>query len=417
MKGRHHMRRRIRGLAATLVLGVFAATATANEALPPEMDAWAKAAKLGAYAESPQNWDEIARLAKAEGSLVIYSSSSRMAKVAKAFMADHPGIEVTSYDLGSVKTVEKTVREQDAKIYNADIVTTGGSGQVIHELLGKHRIVNFVPDAFRDSIPAHLREPLLVRILEANVIMYNAEAYPDGPAVKNIWEITEAKWNGKLALKDPLASLSNFMGIATLVQHADELAAAYKRHAGKDLVLHEGVADAGYEFLYRLLHNDPVILKSGSKAAKASGKPGQENPPLFFGPMTYYRYNFTKGYVNALAVDLDPVAKLIYPTYVAIGRQAPHPNAAKLFIHFLMGSTELTADTVLEQPYNEGKSAGLLKGLAAYFDPGSKSPRDDAPLPKGGEAWPSMKAWTTDPDFMWREGPKVRDFWIQEAGG
>jgi iron(III) transport system substrate-binding protein len=392
-----------------------AAMAASQSAPPPEMDAWLKAAKLGQYAESPQNWAEIERMAKEEGSLVIYSSSSRMAKVAKAFMADHPGIEVNSFDLGSVKSVEKTVREQDANIFNADIVTTGGSGQVIHELWAKNRIVNFVPDAFKDRIPAELREPLLVRILEANVIMYNAEVYPE-PPVKNIWEITEAKWKGKLALKDPLASLSNFMGVSTLVQHADELAAAYKRHAGKDLVLHEGVPDAGYEFLYRLLHNDPVIMKSGSKAAKASGNPGQENPPLFFGPMTYYRYNFTKGYVNALAEDLDPVAKLIYPTYVAIGRQAPHPNAAKLFISYLMGSTELTANTDLEQPYNKGKSAELLKGLAAYFDPGSKSPRNDAPLPKGGEAWTRMNAWTTDPDFMWSEGPKVRDFWIQEAG-
>jgi iron(III) transport system substrate-binding protein len=391
--------------------------AASQPAPPPEMEIWLKAAKLGTYAESPQNWGDIERKAKEEGSLAIYSSSSRMAKVAKAFMAEHPGIEVNSYDLGSVKSIEKTVREQDANIYNADIITTGGSGQVIHELWAKNRVVNFVPDAFKDRIPASMKEPLLVRILEANVIMYNHEAYPGEPPIKNIWEITEAKWTGKLALKDPLASLSNFMGIATLVQHADELAAAYKRHAGKDLVLHEDVPDAGYEFLYRLLHNDPVIMKSGSKAAKASGKAGQENPPLFFGPMTYYRYNFTKGYVNALAENLDPVAKLIYPTYVGIGRQAPHPNAAKLFIAFLMGSTDLSANSVLEQPYNEGTSAELLKGMAPYFDPGSKSPRDDAPLPKGGEAWSRMKAWTTDPDFMWREGPKVRDFWIQEAGG
>ncbi|MBE9553179.1 MAG: extracellular solute-binding protein, partial [Proteobacteria bacterium] len=240
------MRHMIRRLAVILCVGVFASAAMAasQPAPSPEMDAWLKAAKLGGYAESPQNWDEIERKAKEEGSLVIYSSSSRMAKVAKAFMAEHPGIEVTSHDLGSVKSVEKTVREQDANIFNADIVTTGGSGQVIHELWAKNRIVNFVPDAFKDRIPAELKEPLLVRILEANVIMYNAEVYPDGPPVKNIWEITEAKWKGKLALKDPLASLSNFMGVSTLVQHADELAAAYKRHAGKDLVLHDGVADA-----------------------------------------------------------------------------------------------------------------------------------------------------------------------------
>ncbi len=416
------MKRFVGTLASTVCAGLVAfapvmASAASQPTPPPEMDAWLKSAKLGKYAQSPQNWDEIKKKAVEEGEVVVYSSSSRIAKVAKTFSAEFPGIKVTSYDLGSVKSIEKTVREQDANLFNADIVTTGGSGQVVHELWAKNRIVNFVPDQFKDRIPAEFREPVLVRILEANVFMYNSEASPDGPAIKNIWEVTEAKWKGKVVLKDPLASLSNFMGVATLVEHADEMAAAYKRHAGKDIVLHEGVPDAGYEFLYRFLHNDPVIMKSGSKAAKASGNKGQKNPPLFFGPMTYYRYNVTKGYVNELAEKLDPVAKLIYPTYMAIGRQAPHPNAAKLFIAYLLGSTELKADSMLKEPYNEGDSVKLLKGLAPYFDPGSKSPRDDAPLPAGGEAWPNMKAWLTDPGFMWSEGPKVRDFWIQESGG
>ncbi len=414
------MKRSILSLSVLLFAGFLAlapASALEQPAPPPEMDAWLKAAKLGAYGKAPQDWDEILRKANEEGEVIVYSSSSRIAKVAKTFMALYPGIKVTSHDLGSVKSIEKTVREQDANLFNADIVTTGGSGQVVHELWAKNRIVNFVPDQFKDRIPEANREPLLVRILEAIVFMYNGEAYPDAAPVKNIWELTEPKWKSKIALKDPLQSLSNFMGVATLVQHADELAAAYKRHTGKSIELGEGVPHAGYEFWRRMLKNDVIILKSGSKAAAASGKKGQKDPPAFFGPMTYYRYNFTKGYVNSLFKDLDPVAKIIYPTYVAIARQAPHPNAAKLLIAYLLGSTELSLESKLEQPYNEGRSAELLQGLAPYFDPGSKSPRSDVPFPQGGEAWKQMKAWTVDPDFMWSEGPKVRDFWIQEAGG
>lgn len=382
---------------------------------PPEMDAWMKQARLGPYDTKPQDWAKIEAAAKKEGEVIIYSASSRMAKVAKTFMEKYPEINVISYDLGSVKTVEKTVREQNTDLFKADIITTGGSGQVIHELWGKNRIINFVPDTHAARIPVENREPVLIRVLEALVFMYNGEAHPDHPPVKNIWEFTEPRFKGKLVVKDPLQSLSNFMGIATLVQHADELAAAYKRYAGKPITLHKGVPDAGYELLYRLLHNDMVILKSGSKSAAASGKPGQENPPAFFGSMTYYRYNFTKGLVNKMFIDLDPVAKVIYPTYMAIARQAPHPNAAKLFTAYLLGSTELNIDTKLEQPYKEGRSAELLQGLVPYYEPGSKSPRDDVPLPKGGEAWMKMKAWTVDPDFMFREGPKVRDFWIQES--
>ncbi|HHK75288.1 MAG TPA: ABC transporter substrate-binding protein [Rhizobiales bacterium] len=404
------------GVGLGLAIGGFA-LAGERPAPSPEMDAWMKAAKLGPYDTGKHDWAEIEKKAKEEGAVVIYSASSRMAKVAKRFMDKYPGIKATSYDLGSVKTIEKTVREQSANLFNADIITTGGSGQVVHELWGKNRIVNFVPDMFKDKIPLAYREPVLIRVLEAVVFMYNGEAYPDAPPVKNIWEFTEPRWKGKLVMKDPLQSLTNYMGVATLVQHADEMAAAYHRYTGKNIVLHEGVPDAGYELLYRLLHNDLVILKSGSKSAKASGKPGQKNPPAFFGAMTYYRYNFSKGLVNRFFIKLDPAAKIIYPTYTAIAARAPHPNAAKLFTAFLLGSAELKADMKLKKPYKKGRSAELLQGLLPYFEPGSKSPRNDVPFPEGGEAWDDMKAWTVDPDFMYREGPKVRDFWIQESAG
>ncbi len=400
----------------SLAIGSFAQAAE-RPAPPPEMDAWLKAAQLGPYDTGKHNWDLIKKKALEEGEVIIYSASSRMAKVGKRFMDKYPGIKVTSYDLGSVKTIEKTVREQSANLFNADIITTGGSGQVIHELFMKNRIVNFVPDMYVNRIPKENREPVLIRVLEALVFMYNGEAYPGMPPVKNIWGLTEPRWKGKLVMKDPLQSLSNYMGVATLVQHADELAAAYKAYAGKDIVLHDGVPDAGYEFIYRILHNDLVILKSGSKAAKASGKAGQKKPPVFFGPMTYYRYNASKGLKNKFFLELGSAAKVIYPTYTAIGRQAPHPNAAKLFTAFMLGSTEMNASTKLETPYKKGRSAELLQGLLPYFEAGSKSPRSDVPFPKGGEAWDAMKAWTVDPDFMYRQGPKIRDFWIQESAG
>ena len=386
----------------------------AKDKFPPEMETWLKDSKLGPYEESPQNWAKIEQLAKKEGEVVVYSASSRIAKVAPEFEKKYPGIKVTYFDLGSVKTIEKTVGEQTAGLYNADIITTGGSGQVIHELLNRNRIVNFVPDTVGDQIPQDLKAPLLVRINEAIVFLYSTEAN-DSPPIKNIWELTTPKWKGKVVIKNPLDSLSNFMGICTLVQHADALAEAYKNFTGKAIKLSDGVTDAGYEFIYRLLHNDLVILKSGSKVAAAAGKKGQTAPPIGITSFTYIRYNKSKDYVNAVISPLEPVESLIYPTYTGIARQAPHPNAAKLFTAFLLGDPSITKDTILEPPYTKGKSAELLQGLAPYYEPGSMSPRNDVPLPKGGELWGSLKSWTVDPDFMWNEGPKVQDFWIQES--
>lgn len=382
---------------------------------PAEMDEWLQKAKLGPY-EGKQDWDEIKKLANEEGEVVVYSSSSRIAAVAAGFEALYPGIKVVYHDLGSVGTVEKTISEQDANLFNVDLITTGGSGQVIHELLNNYRLVNFVPSMYVDQIPEELREPLLARIVEGYVLMYNREFYGDTPPISNAWELTEEKWRGKVVLKDPMASLTNKMGLWTMVQHADEFAKAYKDLTGNEVELHEGVPDAGYEFIYRLLHNDLVILSSGSKVAKASGAKGQTDPAIAITGYTYIRYNESKDYVNAIVTPLTPFENIITPVYTAIARQAAHPNAAKLFTAYLLGDLSITLDTKISQPYTEGESARLLQGLAPYYEPGSKSPRDTVPVAKGGEGWFDLNSWLVDPDFMWYEGSKVQDFWVQEVG-
>jgi iron(III) transport system substrate-binding protein len=397
-------------MASVVSISILAST-QANAATPPEMEAWLKASKLGAY-NTNENWSEIVANAKKEGEVVVYTSSGRISKLVKPFNALYPEIKLTVHDLGSVKSVEKTIREQDANIFNADIVTTGNSGQVIYGMVNKNYLVNYVPQAYMDRIPKEGRDPLLVRVKEAMVVFYNAEAYPSAPPIKNLWELTEAKYKGRVGMKNPMSSGSTLMGVMTLIQNADEMAAAYQRYAGKPIELSEGVEDAGQEFFARLLANDLVIFKSGSKLAGASGKKGQEKPLIAFANMTYIARNESKGYVNKILADVDPVAKLVYPTFTAIARQAPHPNAAKLFTAYLLGSTDLNQNSNIAKPYMEGASLDLLQGLAPYYDPGSVSPRSDVPLPAGGEIWSAMKGWDVDPEFMWKQGPKMRDFWL-----
>ncbi|HGG04056.1 MAG TPA: iron ABC transporter substrate-binding protein [Aliiroseovarius sp.] len=393
---------------------VFSATATLSVAqdISAELDAWLKENALGQYATMDENWDDIVAAAIEEGEVVVYSSSGRIAKLVDHFQALYPGITLTLFDLGSVKTIEKTIREQNAGIFNVDVITTGNSGQVINELLANYRIFNYVPAHYVDKIPEENRDPLLIRVNEAIVFFYNTDANPDGAPVSNVWELTQEKFRGRVGIKDPMASGSSLMGLATLVQNPDEMAAAYKRLTGEDIVLGEGVPDAGYEFVRRLLANDVVIFKSGSKLADAAGAAGQDDAMIAMTNMTYISRNDSKGNVNAIMADLDPVSRMVYPTYMSIAANAPHPNAAKVFIAYLLGSPELTLDTVLEKPYLEGESFDMLQGLAPYHDPGSVSPRSDVPLPEGGEIWDEMKGWNVSADFMWDQGPKLRDFWL-----
>jgi iron(III) transport system substrate-binding protein len=400
--------------AAVAFFSTVASFSVAQE-VSVELDAWLMKNSLGPHETAEENWGDIVAAAKLEGEVSVYTASGRIAKLVDHFQALYPGITLTVYDLGSVKTIEKTVREQDAGIFTADVITTGNSGQVMYELLGKNRIFNYVPSQFVDRIPEENRDPLLIRVNEAMVFFYNTEVHPDGAPISNVWELTQEKYRGKVGIKNPMSSGSSLMGLATLVQNPDEMAAAYKRLTGEDIVLGDGVPDAGYEFVRRMLVNDIVIYKSGSKLADAAGKAGQDEALIAMGNMTYIARNDSKGNVNAIMSDLDPVARLVYPNFMSIGANAPHPNAAKVLIAYLLGSPEINIDTNLEKPYLEGASFDLLQGLAPYHDAGSVSPRSDVPLPQGGEIWDEMKGWNVSAKFMWEQGPRLRDFWMVYA--
>ncbi len=53
--------------------------------------------------------------------------------------------------------------------------------------------------------------------------------------VSNIWELTEPKWKGKVALVDPLTKSTYTDWFNQMEAHGDDkVAAAYKAHFGKD---------------------------------------------------------------------------------------------------------------------------------------------------------------------------------------
>ena len=73
-------------LMACLFAVSFVTAANAGPKPPPEMEAWLKAAKLGPY-DKAENWDDVIAKAKAEGEVVVYTSSGRIAKLVKPFNA------------------------------------------------------------------------------------------------------------------------------------------------------------------------------------------------------------------------------------------------------------------------------------------------------------------------------------------
>jgi iron(III) transport system substrate-binding protein len=51
-------------------------------------------------------------------------------------------------------------------------------------------------------------------------------------------------------------------------------------------------------------------------------------------------------------------------------------------------------------------------GYAPYFVAGNIPSRTDVPAPPGTKTLEEMDTWQVDPDFVWYEGLKIKDFWL-----
>jgi len=366
--------------------------------LTSEQIVWMYLAQIGPYQPESEDWDAIYEAAKAEGKVTFYSLSSRYPDAVDSFKAAYPGIEVEPFDMTDVDQVDKLTREQAAGVYTVDVLFTAGVTTLTKELLPQGLIVNYVPSTLVDGavtadvIPADLREPVLTHSLESKVVFYNFETYPEAP-VDSLWDLTRSEWSGRVQMKDPLLTEENMNFLQMIVKNADQMAAAYEQEFGEPITLSPGIENAGYEFILRLVENDLVLTTSDGDAAKAVGAPGQASPPLTLSvSSSKIRYNETKGTKLAIAW----VGGITKRNFLVMANQAPHPNAGKLLIQWILGDAEGGA------------------GMAPWRVPGQWTSRSDVPSTLPGMTIEDLRdvSWFLDPEWIYTNGLQVRDFWL-----
>lgn len=390
---------------AILIGLILCGAAVWAQGLTPLQEAWLRAAQIGPYQPQVEDWVAIYEAAKAEGKVVILSISSRIFHPAiDRFMEVYPGITIEAYDMWDVAQVEKLTREQAAGLYTIDVMFTAGTTTLVKELLPQRLIWNYVPRTLVDGVPAvdvipeEFREPLLLHSLESKVLFYNSETYPAGPPVKNLWDLTRPEWRGRVQMKDPLTTEENMNLLQMVVKNADIMAEAYEVAFGEPIKLSPGVPNAGYEWIKRLVENGLVITKSDGDVTKAVGTPGQARPPVGFASSSKIR-DVAKGLKLAIAWDLVPTAGLTKFNYIFIANMAPHPNAAKLLIRWMLGDA------------NGGA------GYEPWYVAGQWSPRSDMSLPSPELVDLALSdlgalTWFVDPDWVYEHGLEVQDFWL-----
>ncbi len=276
---------------------------------------------------------DLESLAKQEGKVVVYSITSRIANAAKAFEKKY-GIKVEAYDLHDFELVEKVSKEVKSGITGADFIIAQDSGRVFGELLEPGYVYSYVPEDMKSVIPKEFQDPLVFSFI-SKVFCYNSETY-QAPPVNNIWELADPKMKGKFFFKDPFKEgvNMNFLTMITSPKWAKRIADAYERYYGKPIKL--TTKNAGYEWIKAVLKNGLVMFTSDTKLAESIGIRGQGVDAIGLFAYTKLRYRKSKNLALMPIMGMDPFAGFYYPAYLLMVKNAKHPNAAKLFIDFLL---------------------------------------------------------------------------------
>jgi iron(III) transport system substrate-binding protein len=361
---------------------------------------WAKDNGVGPYQPATDDWAAIEAAAKKEGKVTVYANSGGVEDLPDAWYALYPDIKFDAADTDGIDT--KMAAEQESGNVVGDVWFNSDGHILFGRFVPNQWLWWFVP---RDVVIPELtaERPFAVARHSTDVIGYNNKFNPNGCPITNIWQITEAKYKAKFFMEDPMSDVSTMAKIATFVQNADEMATAYKDLYGKDWTTDALAAadssgmvveNAGYLWLKKLAYNGVVVLDDGDMVDEAYAGlalPEGEEPGL--GWSGYSSYEATlDGELNMMpCFDLNPVMGIFKTSFLAIATNAPHPNAAKLFIKFILSEDGFA-------PWNELGTYPAAEGITVN--------KDNLPI---DQLMPQV--WEMDPVFDWNNVSKVRDFW------
>ncbi len=259
--------------------------------------------------------------ARKEGKVVWYTSLALPSStaLAHAFEKKYKGIEVEVHRTGSQRVLQRVMQEATAGIKNVDLIHTSDAGhfELLKEkgLLLKHTpqgVANF-PDGFKDKSGFYygMRATL-------SVIAYNPKIVAEQDAPKTWKDLVNPKWSGKEVTAHP-----GYSGI--IMTHVLAL-----------------VNLDGWDYFRDLAKNKLHLVQSANDPAGvvASG----ERPVGVNGAEYFYYKTQKQGNPIKIVYPKEGVPLVVSP--IAIAKDAPHPNAAKLFTEFVFAkeSQQLLAD-------------------------------------------------------------------------
>jgi iron(III) transport system substrate-binding protein len=310
--------------------------------------------------------------AKREGEVVWYSTqiiNQLVRPVAAAFEKRYPGIKVRYTRANANEVAVKILNENRAGRPQSDVFD--GTSTVV-PLKREGYVLQWQPDAAK-GYPDLYKDPQgywIASNLFINTPGYNTSLIPKGTQPRTYPDLLDPRWSGKMAWNS-LPSTSGAVGFigTVLAEMGEANGMAYLRAFSKQKVAN--VPAAARQVLDEVIAGEYAIgLQIFNHHAVISAKKGA--------PVDWIKMEPSTGTLSVIAIN----------------KNAPHPNAAKLFFEFATGPDYFRATSAL---FNE-------------------SLRPDVPPPKGSQPLDQLTLLTPTPEEVEAGIQEVKEAWRDTFG-
>jgi iron(III) transport system substrate-binding protein len=282
-------------------------------------------------------WERTVKAAEEEGQLTVYIAGYGALIDSGAFQKTFPKIKVTSVTGSGSQLAPRIVAERRGEKYLADVYSGGGTSLYTNLFLGRMldpiKPVLILPEVIDSSKwweGKHKyvdREGRYIFVFEGDVATGASPAYNtqliDPKDYKSLWDFLNPKLKGKIVSPDIRKIRGSGLSVQYLYYHKDLGPEFIRRFYGEmDVTLTGDVRQAVDWLAVGKFALSMPTQGSYTAKAKSQGLPVDEFDP----------HHFKEG--AALAVAFGQLALM---------NRAPHPNAAKVYINWLLSREGQTA--------------------------------------------------------------------------
>jgi len=307
---------------------------------------------------------DLVKLATGEAKVVFYTSVELVLAehIGKLFEKQYPGISVQIERTGSERVFQRIAQEASANIHSADVVNTSDASHFVY-WKRQGTLAPYLPAEVAEKFPATARDGggfYATWRSSLSPIAYNTSLVKEADAPKSYRDLLDPKWKGKIVKANP-----NYSGVIMTSTYETALA-------------------LGWSYFEELAKQDVMQLQSALEPPRKVGSGERE-----------IMFDGSENYIYALIDKGNPI-KIVYPTEgvplvaspAAILKDAPHPNAARLFYAFIF------SQEVQQLMVNEG-------GIRSFHS-GVKDRSDQVPLS-------TLKIWPEDAEAIEKNADEIKE--------